>query len=217
MIIQVCGTSGSGKSTVLRSLLERSRAASEAALDHEKWAVMTEGRRSPLGYRFCLVGCPRPIFVPGAYESPTGGCDTIKGVEPALEVVRERVTLGEDVVAEGLFIMNMTRCPALLCEVAVPWHLVHLDTPLDECFRRILARRQAVGDVREDGVARPLTDVNRRNIRGNFVRARNYCDRMRRLGATVTRCPTEGALDVIMGLLTGGGENGEDISGAALG
>lgn len=185
MIIQVAGTSGSGKSTVVRALL--------AHLEDTR-PVYMEGRRAPLGYVGQLEGSDRPVFVVGAYEAPTGGCDTIKDVALVVGTVMDAHVRGEHVVFEGLFVMNHTRGPAMARAVGVNrMRIILLDVSLAECFERINARRAEQGRG-------PL--LNHHNTEGNYVRARNYARKMEAMGVRIHRLPTQHALPLVKEILT---------------
>jgi hypothetical protein len=185
MIIQIAGTSGSGKSTVVRGFLK-------LAEKRGKVEPVTSPNDRVVGYRVRLHRRP-PIYVLGVYESPTGGCDaSFKRVEEVFEVVRARHAAGEDVRYEGLFVMNHTRGPELATEVGENLIILQLPPPLATCLKSVDARRAERG-------AGPLQQKH--NTEGNHVRARNYCVKMRGAGATVLRVSREEALDQLLELL----------------
>lgn len=183
MIINIAGTSGAGKSTIAREVKSR-------ALTTD--AIHVEGRRPPVGYRLLLPGVFSPVVLAGAYEAAgTGGCDTIKDAEYNYDLIKSWWSNGWHVVYEGLFVMNHTRGPRLWAEtksVTVP----HLQTPLDECIRRVLQRRADVGNTKT---------LNTKNTEGNFVRANNFATKMSFVGATRIKITTEQGPDTILRLL----------------
>jgi hypothetical protein len=142
------------------------------------------------------------VFVVGAYEAPTGGCDTIKVLEEAFELAQVKHAAGHHVLFEGLFAMNHTRGPVLARQVGMSnFHLVRLTTPLDLCFKRINERRAAAGQglLEERGRA----ENARKNISSNHTRAGNYAAKLSFLGAKVHRTESDGAPELILGLLRG--------------
>lgn len=193
-IITIAGTNGSGKSTVVRQLLDKGITV----------PVEAPGRQTPLGY--VLKGLDRvsaPVFIVGAYMYGTGGADTIKrhGIEPVFELIRDKAKDGYSVIYEGAFVMNHTRGPLLVREllggrVIKSFHVLLLTTPLEVCFREIGQRRE------ETDFKSPA--LQRRNIEGNHVRANNYANKMRLAGARVTRVSRETALETLQTILETG-------------
>jgi hypothetical protein len=184
-IINIAGTNGSGKSTVVRWLLDQAL---------EKTPVMQEGRSIPIGYDLVLPKIETVVHVMGAYEVPTGGCDTIKDVRIAFDHLVSQVKEGKHIVYEGAFVMNMQRGPEMVQQLAE--HRVYvllLTTPLAACFQAIAARRAENGE----GVF-----VQRKNIEGHHVRAQNYSSKMRQAGATVKRVTREEAPKVLWEILS---------------
>src|SRR5258708_1373983 len=110
MIINIAGTSGSGKSHLMRAFLDWARKCGSVT------PHFVDGRTSPLGYFVELSRLKREVYVVGSYTNPTGGCDTIRDVVTLFDIVRSQ---HEDahVLYEGLFVMNMTRGPQLAAEV----------------------------------------------------------------------------------------------------
>ena len=67
MIVNIRGTSGSGKSTIVVRV---------CGLYDKKTPHFLEGRKNPYYYVFEKEG-HKPLAILGHYESPCGGCDTI--------------------------------------------------------------------------------------------------------------------------------------------
>ena len=191
MIINVAGTSGSGKTHLIRGFLA--------------WAgkrgivkpCFTEERKSPIGYDIILPRKQRPVkFVPhvvGAYEDvDSAGCDTFRDVVWIFDHIRKQHEAGRDVIYEGLFMMNMTRGPQLAAEFGEELCVLQLAVPLSVCLASINARREARGEG-------PLR--NKENTVGNYKRAENYCVKMRGAGARVIRVKREEALPALLEVL----------------
>lgn len=154
MICQVRGTSGSGKSWVMREVMK--------GLGEYETQYIT-GRKQPFDYFFNGL-----IYVLGHYESPCGGCDTIGSAGKVYEVVK-RFFEGPDnarhVLCEGLLLSEDTKwtlqMPAI-SEVRV----IFLNTDLDTCLAQIEKRRKAVGSEK------PLNPKNTANRVATIERAR---------------------------------------------
>lgn len=178
MIIQVAGTNGSGKSTVVRTVMEK---FGPCEAREDKGCVV--------GY---TLGEDAMVGVVGPYAAPTGGCDAMDPGE-AFRRIAEAAELCGHVLFEGIFVMNQTSSPALLAKLGLPWVVLLLDTPLATCQRSIDHRRRLRGE------GRPLGNL--RNIQSNYGRARNYTARMRDAGASVRRISRDDAPGEIIRLL----------------
>lgn len=185
MIINIAGTSGAGKSHLIR--------------DFMRWAtkygkpqpVYVEGRGAPMGYDIPLGKDRWPIHLVGYYgDAGTGGCDTIRDVVSVFSWIEEQSEAAY-VLYEGLFVMNMTRGPQLavaMIEQGLDFYVLRLTTPLTTCFASINSRRAQRGE----GALQ-----NKKNTENNYIRAKNYCVKMRDVGATVIPVEREEALEVL--------------------
>ena len=134
MIINVRGTSGTGKSTVVRNIMK---------LADGKIRVMKEGRRQPFGYLLTFPGRKRRVALVGHYETPCGGCDTIQSYEDIYNAVRAGDDAGYDVIYEGLLISGEHARPTQLHNEGRDIRVIALNTPLDLCIESINERRWA--------------------------------------------------------------------------
>jgi thymidylate kinase len=136
MVINVRGTSGSGKTTVMRYIMEK-------AVRIEKFGP----EKKPDGYQLVL-GSGRALYLVGSYENVCGGCDAIPTQDEICNRVRHWAHEG-DVLLEGLLMSHVfSRYAALAMELQrqdVPSIFGFLDTPLDVCLERVNARRAARG------------------------------------------------------------------------
>lgn len=183
LIINIAGTSGAGKSTIARAVKSLAEAVTP---------LHRPGRRMPIGYDLRMPGLSRTVFLLGAYEDfGTGGCDTIKDAELNYDLILQEWRQGKHVVYEGLFVMNHTRGPRL-------WYttksvvVLHLQTPLAECLRRVRQRRVEVGNTKE---------LNTKNTEGNFIRANNFASKMSYCGARRIKIQTEEGPSILCNLL----------------
>lgn len=133
-IINIRGTSGSGKSHLVRQVM---------GLYSQRSAYKIEGRKQPIGYLLQKEGM-RPLNIIGHYETACGGCDTINKMDDIFNYVRQAVAAGNDVIFEGLLISaDFNRTNALQKEYPGQVHVIALDTPLDLCIDSINSRRWA--------------------------------------------------------------------------
>jgi hypothetical protein len=147
-IINLRGTSGAGKSHLVKELMSR-----YAAREPE----FVEGRKQPIGYL-----CHRPgglsLYVVGHYEIACGGADTISkelevhgnrysGLDLVYHLVTTAASLGYDVIYEGLVVSSdVHRCIALskLYQLLV----IELNTPLAMCNAAVEDRRAEKAAIR---------------------------------------------------------------------
>lgn len=133
--LQICGTSGSGKTTIVRALMLVCNA--EAIRWNEKGTkpVMYAGDH-PDGTRMYFLG---------SYETVCGGCDTINGVAVVAQLLQDLHDEGADGICifEGLMHSHMVgTIGAKQIELGVENHQrAFLDTPLKVCLDRVLQRR----------------------------------------------------------------------------
>lgn len=187
MIVNIAGTSGSGKSHLVRSFLNWAREK------HGRHAVtnMAEGYKVVWG-----KGEERRwVYVVGLYARPTGGCDALPPpAERAFDIVDSYHSQGWDVLYEGLFVMNQTRGPQMAEKWGNDFCVIQLTTPLSLCFDSIDERRAKRG-------AAALT--KRANTRQNFKRAQNYCAKIVEAGGKVIPTEREAGLDALLKVLNG--------------
>lgn len=134
MIIQVRGTSGSGKTYVVRKLLGKDL---EWQSFVERW--QGKNRRVPLYY---LSG-DRKIAVCGSYETACGGCDGVGSARLVFELYERLMNLGvKHIVSEGLLLSEDTRWTLEADNRGWRPKVFHLDTEVDVCVEQIISRRE---------------------------------------------------------------------------
>lgn len=139
MIIQIRGTSGSGKSTVMRKVMDHIG-------DWEPKYI--PGRKRPLWYK------SGPIAVLGHYEIDCGGCDTIGSAPKVYEVLQSVLSSGiSTVLSEGLLWGEDVKWSLKLQDVRA----VFLTTSIDECLRRVELRQAGREPADRERVIRKLT------------------------------------------------------------
>lgn len=160
MIIQLRGTSGSGKSYLVAQVMQI--LGGRAAFVPE----MMGTRKQPVGY----LQTVRKLYIPGHYEKPCGGCDTLKGgpihgTDAIYSFIRAKHDEGCDVLFEGLLISVDVRRTVPLAQATGCMHNLILNTPLDACLAAINGRRQArnplLPPVNPDNTTRKHREVMR--------------------------------------------------------
>lgn len=182
MIINLRGTSGSGKSTIVRKVMERYASKSR---------VTEEGRRQPIGY-ICARGA-RPLAIIGHYETACGGCDTVPKMEKIYELVRKAHSNGMDVIFEGLLISADVNRTAALHEEGLPLTVIALDTPLDVCIDSVNERRHARNP--------DLPPVKTKNTESKYKGVKKSMERLRAAGVTAIEADRDAALAKCLELL----------------
>lgn len=136
VVLNVRGTNGSGKSTVIFDLIKKFGKTDLLGDDKKAWAYK--------------LNCYPPLFIVGRYDTPTGGCDTIRTMDIICDRIRKLVKKG-DVIFEGLLVSGfhgrwvelereLSRCKFIYGV---------LNTPIETCIERVVARRKAMGNKKE--------------------------------------------------------------------
>lgn len=178
MIINIRGTSGSGKSWVARQVMARFTATPVLWRDGKKLE----------GYRFSETAA----FLLGAYVSNTGGADTFKDLVDVEEIVERHAELGH-VIFEGIRVNGgYERWINLVSRTRHEVRFVLLTTPLEECCSNVVKRRLIKGNDKPLGNARV-------GIEDHFKRLKRFKEICRdRSFNFVERSSTE-AVDIIEG------------------
>jgi thymidylate kinase len=138
-IVSIRGTHGSGKSTVVRKILEKYGAVE---------IVDSTKPKKPLGYDV-LLSNKEILFVVGSYRTPCGGCDAIQPYAEIWPRIESAADSGKHVLFEGALVSssygNIGRSSEKYGDQMV---FAFLDTPLEVCLERIQQRRLARGDSR---------------------------------------------------------------------
>lgn len=140
-IIQVRGTSGSGKTTVMREVMDGIT---------NKWKPnFIEGRKRPLYYSYMGL-----YAVLGHYEIDCGGCDTIGSVPQVFRVIESLQSNFKFILGEGLLLSE-----DVIWVEKYDANILFLTTSVDRCLKRVEKRQQAKGRKPKDPerVVRKLT------------------------------------------------------------
>lgn len=191
--INIRGTGGSGKSTLVKRIME---------LYPVPDPLVVEGRKRRMGTRlFTDIEKPAALFVPGHYDTACGGCDTIKTPDEVYNLVRANLERGTSVLYEGIMVQDdvtravaldkeLKRTPGNRANAGLPpeqdWklHVIRLDTTIEECLASIRARREARGETKK---------LDEKNTRARYERVLRSCHRLKEAGVTVEKLSREAA------------------------
>jgi hypothetical protein len=181
MIIQIRGTSGSGKSWVMRKVM----------YTMGDWqGEYIDGRKKPLYYH--SVGDWPLTLVPGHYESNCGGCDNIGSAAEVFKLTQTLLLVRQhtvpNIIEEGLLLSEDAKWTPQLKDV----HCLFLSTPIEQCISQIKTRRASIGNEK------PLNEANTRNRVNAIERARL---RLIEAGVDCRRCSPEQAVKLILKML----------------
>ena len=173
MIINPRGTSGSGKTELVRRLLAQYGWQRGARFEGAgPKPIHRAGRCRPLGYRLGHPLGGRPLAVLGHYEVTSGGCDTNRaadgGLEESMRGAADYAATGHDVLIEGQRLSSEHERSAALAR-SHGLHILRLTTPLDQCARNLVWRRRSrrTPGLPSRGLWRPSTRWWWRHARGS--------------------------------------------------
>ena len=149
-IVNLRGTSGSGKSTVAFTMLKNLPTEELNGADGKVKGYRVDARTE---------GIEAPIYIIGKYTTACGGLDTVPTQLDAAERSVKAHSLGGHVLCEGLLCSAAGPKGALTIGIHATGEAVFaiLDTPVEVCLDRVRARRLARGDER------PLNEKNTRD------------------------------------------------------
>jgi thymidylate kinase len=133
MIVNIRGTHGSGKSTLVRKILDSS----------SEWdRVYVFDRKRPFGY----LHNEGKLWVLGHYEleGGCGGCDTIPIVDDMFDSIKAQSAVGLNVLYEGILAQHGVPRVIELHKL-YPTTVIILTTPEQECIDAVNARRAQKG------------------------------------------------------------------------
>jgi len=147
MIVSLRGTNGSGKSTIIRSVMKMYEIVEP---------IRVPDRRKPIGYKLDI---PTSLYIPGHYEIANGGIDTLKSLDEAYDLIRHHHDAGFNVLYEG---KNRTDGATRLmkfdpCEVTI----IIVDHPVHLCVESVRARGHAIKVETIEAIARKTTAQER--------------------------------------------------------
>ena len=147
LVIQIRGTSGSGKSTIVHKLLKGKKGFDKA------WdPVFKEGRKKPLCY------LKDRVLILGHYEIDCGGCDTIGSAPQIYNSILELEQDDYDVaITEGLLWSEDVKWTVKLKEEGFEILSLFLNTPLKQCLEWVEQRQAGRKPADPERVIRKLS------------------------------------------------------------
>jgi len=146
ILIKIHGTSGAGKTTAVRDVMEYSTETIPLGLNPKR----------PEAYKLTLPGIIFPVYVLGPYENTCGGMDGVATQRDQIELIERYAACG-NVIYEGLLMSTFYGGLGMAMEKYGRKHIwAFLDTPIEVCIERIKARRLAAGNLK------PLNEANTR-------------------------------------------------------
>jgi predicted ABC-type ATPase len=133
MIITLRGTNGAGKSTIVRRVMEKYDTITKVAYPDGYGRKMR-----PMGY-ICSKDLKR-LFVPGHYEIPNGGIDTLPSLDMAYDMVLKHHELGSDVLYEGKNFQDSPRRIIEMAKAGLDIRVILVDLPVEACIAAVRHR-----------------------------------------------------------------------------
>ena len=175
MLLKLHGTSGSGKSTIARGLMEKGKTTLQ--MDVPAYAVN-------------IPDLEEVLFILGTYNTQCGGCDTLTAGQQ-IELIHYFAPKGH-VFYEGLLGSEYYGKLGEASERYGDEHVfAFLDTPIELCIERIKARRLAKGNNK------PL---NEDNTRGRIRKIQMLKDKLIRTERNVVTLDHKNALEQVYNL-----------------
>lgn len=132
-VINIRGTHGSGKSTLIQKLLKQ----------YDGVAIRMDNKIK--GYKISAPEFRKPLYVVGPYETQCGGADAIQPYANIWPLVEEFARRGH-VIFEGALISSCVGSIGVALAKRKDGVACFLDTPLEVCLARIARRRIAKGN-----------------------------------------------------------------------
>lgn len=178
MIIQIRGTSGSGKTTVMRAVMK-----------NYVWTpIYEDGAKKPTYY----LSSDRSLVITGHYETVSGGCDRVGGASAVYALTQKlRTELGDSpiILQEGLLLSEDTKWSMLLPDLRI----VYLTTTPNDCLERVKGRRVSLG------ITKPLSENNTLGRVKTIERSRI---KLSAAGVMCRRASSEQAPRIILGWIS---------------
>lgn len=144
MVINLRGTSGSGKTTIVRGIMAKASQINPMFFTGTGFIEVVGKEKKPDGYRMYLDGKPS-VYAIGSYENTCGGCDAISSQDEICDRIRRYAPHGH-VLVEGLLMSHLFSRYAMLDRElhakGIDFVWAFIDTPLELCLQRVEARRE---------------------------------------------------------------------------
>lgn len=177
-VIQLRGTSGSGKTTAMKHMLELTGAT---PLLYAQTQSRNPNQQKVRVYKGRLDGAR--VYILGDYSPhrSAGGCDTIPKIEDVIELTKAYGTRHRSVLLlEGLLLAHSWGAFGEYAHESFGERYINafLDTPVEKCLKRVVKRRAARGQDTEGERAEKIE----KNVRADYHRVELCYDRVFRRG-----------------------------------
>lgn len=140
IILRVCGTFGSGKTTAVRQFI------------NDYPSMVMQANNKIMGYCVDLYKCGivRPLYVVGKYDNVCGGTDSINTQLEVAERVMKAHSHGH-VIYEGALVSasGLGGKVTQITQETGDTVYAFLDTPEEKCIERVIKRRIDAGNEKE--------------------------------------------------------------------
>lgn len=172
-LVQLRGTSGSGKTTAMKAFIDGLYEFEPCEYNARKTKVVAYRGLLPVGIDDELV----TAYVLGDYNlrRSAGGCDTIPSVQEVIDLVEKYGSRPFSIVVfEGLLLAHSWGALGEYCHPRWGHRYVNvfLDTPVEKCIERVTKRRRDRGQDTEGDRAEKIE----KNIRDDYYRV-ELCQR----------------------------------------
>lgn len=179
-LIQIRGTSGSGKTWVMNQLLEKLGPFEPSYIPK---------RKKPLFY-----SNSQDVVILGHYESACGGCDNIGSAAKVYELIMNMsggTFHGNErtFICEGLLLSEDTKWTLKLNSALFNTSVYYLSTDIESCIQQIISRRKEAGNEE------PLNESNTRNRVRVIERSK---EKLVNYGVYCRRCSSSQAVKLIL-------------------
>lgn len=189
IVAKIGGCNGSGKSSVVRALIDKYKIEPTHAYSSGKHTKIRVYDSHQSNY-----------IVLGDYSNPCGGMDTITNKDERLALIKQYARGNNIVIFEGLVASKAygaTGQLALSKGHKGHWLYAFMDTPFHVCVERVLARRKAAGNDAPFDPERTMRETY--HVYENRLKSA-YADGHRVLILNHTRLPKQLAGDFIKGV-----------------
>jgi energy-coupling factor transporter ATP-binding protein EcfA2 len=176
MIVNIRGTNGAGKSTIVRTIMELYPEIK--TMQYPKH----EGKKVPMGYICSRDQGTRNLFIPGHYQIANGGIDTMPSMDYAQKLMLSHHEFGADVLAEGKNFNDGVQWLVCWYGKKLDVRVVFIDHPVMACIKAVRERGHS---IKEETIIR-LADKSEKEYRT-----------LLKVGMTCVSLPREEALDQI--------------------
>ena len=149
LLLNIRGTSGAGKTTIVRRLIENNQVEHIEPWGDKKKYETGEGFAGAA--KLTIDGFVNPVFLIGKYDMEgCGGLDTVYRQSHSIDMAIKYLEQGH-VICEGLLTSGLGQggifCKRAMAEIPDKIRFLFLDTSLQQCIANVNTRRQEKGNM----------------------------------------------------------------------